>query len=456
MSKICISLFESNFHLLKKKVQQALQLSKWVELRLDLMPFFTPSHLADLFQCFDRSCFIVTARRNLEAYLEKHPLYFDLDWNSLGMRAQKYVMAYKHTRFILSCHQSIDDGWEETLKNMQLVSSHHIKLALESDSSLKAMRFFRKVPKDKMLFLVTGQDMEAFRPLSAYWEVPWTYAYLKGSQKIVQGQVSAEDLLDVYRFDDIDGQSKVYALIGDPVGHSIGHLWHNARFSKEKKRAFYIKFPLKKEELSDFMGEVAKHGVVGLSVTMPHKESILTFAKKDAFVSRAKSANTLLRVGLKWFAKNTDAPALIELLGRKKSLQGKQVFLIGAGGAARAFAHALFDCGCVLSIFNRSLDRAFNLAKEVSGNAYSLEDLNAISRENPYDILLQASSLTLHQKTLPHCLRGVFLKSTLVLDIASFEEESAFISEAKKQGCLTFSYGDLYEKQAEKQFPFHK
>src|SRR5207253_11000932 len=117
--------------------------------------------------------------------------------------------------------------------------------------------------------------------------------------------------------------------------------------------------------------------VHGYSVTIPHKEAAANLAReKDEAVELIHAANTLVRGEEGFIACNTDFQAVRDSLlanlsaeGLPATLQSRTALLLGAGGAARAVAHALQRGGAAVAIANRTYDRALRLAEEVGCRA---------------------------------------------------------------------------------------
>src|SRR5262249_44363306 len=157
---------------------------------------------------------------------------------------------------------------------------------------------------------------------------------------------------------DINAQTKVYGIVGDPVGHSLSPLIHNTAFRQRGINAVYLPFRVPRGELPEFLKEFDRFPVLGYSVTIPHKEAAFSLAAhKDAAVSLTQAANTLVRSGTGWHAYNTDYQAALESLsvnlppgldGSPGTLQSRAVLVLGAGGIARAFAHALHREGALV------------------------------------------------------------------------------------------------------------
>jgi shikimate dehydrogenase len=204
---------------------------------------------------------------------------------------------------------------------------------------------------------------------------------------------------------EIDGRTKVVALLGDPVAHSLSPRMHNAAFADAGLNWRYVAFRVAPEELAAALRAVAALGMVGCNVTIPHKEAAWGAVDElDPIASRVGAVNTV-RVaagGLQGF--NTDTPGLLDALTLDGGvvLDGRSAVVIGAGGGARAAAFALASRAARLTILNRTVSRARALAQRVAAAepqcGVDTGDLSAASVAaalDGADVLIQATSATM-------------------------------------------------------------
>lgn len=133
-----------------------------------------------------------------------------------------------------------------------------------------------------------------------------------------------------------------YGLIGHPVGHSLSPAMHNAAFKALKIDAEYTLFDILPEDLDNFLKDLHKNKISGVNITIPHKVKAKEYLEKNGILNehaeRLGAVNTVKVDGDKLMGFNTDGPgfyrSLVEDL--KFEPEGKTVFVLGAGGAARA------------------------------------------------------------------------------------------------------------------------
>lgn len=142
----------------------------------------------------------------------------------------------------------------------------------------------------------------------------------------------------------INGNTRVYGLLGYPISHTLSPAMHNAAFSHLGLNAVYLPFEVRPEELKDVLKALVAIGAGGLNVTIPHKESCIQYL--DGLDKQAKSigaVNTIvIKKGRLW-GYNTDCKGFLKSLKRDLGLQPRdlRVFILGAGGGARAVVTGL-------------------------------------------------------------------------------------------------------------------
>ncbi|MEO0550546.1 MAG: shikimate dehydrogenase [Pseudomonadota bacterium] len=151
-------------------------------------------------------------------------------------------------------------------------------------------------------------------------------------------------------------------VIGDPIAHSLSPLIHNGWLRAAGIDAVYEAMQVAEGELPEALSTLSARATIGVNITLPHKVAAFAAASdasEDATILGV--ANTLsLNSDKSWTANNTDVPGFLralELEGEHE-LEGRQVTVLGAGGAARSVVHALVQRGANVSILNRTIERA--------------------------------------------------------------------------------------------------
>lgn len=234
---------------------------------------------------------------------------------------------------------------------------------------------------------------------------------------------------------------KVYAVIGDPIAHSMSPAIQNDAFKKEELDAKYLAFHVKPNGLEDAVKGMKALGVCGFNITLPHKETIIPFLDEVDELARAIGAvNTVINKDGRLIGYNTDGIGYIKALQEELTgdLTGKKTLIIGAGGAARAIYFTLVKEGVKqIDIANRTKERAVNLISECpydnASIAFTIAE--AEQREAEYDLIIQTTSIGMSPDVDVSPLDVANIKSTaFVSDIIYNPLKTKILIEAEKNG----------------------
>ena len=240
--------------------------------------------------------------------------------------------------------------------------------------------------------------------------------------------------------------TKVYGIFGHPVRHSLSPIMHNAAFRKLNLDCVYVAFDIHPNNLESATHAIKSMGISGVNVTIPHKERIISFLDGTApEVALTGAVNTVKNEDGNLTGFNTDVQGFLMAIREDLGVtpNGLRIFLLGAGGAARAVLTALCMTGASeIYLINRTLDKANTLAFEfkksyndVSIDPYALEDTDSVERSlRAADLLINASSsgmegvasITLQLELLP--------KQSLVYDLVYKPRQTALLKKAKELG----------------------
>jgi len=204
------------------------------------------------------------------------------------------------------------------------------------------------------------------------------------------------------------------AVLGFPVGHSRSPAMHNAAFEAAGLDWRYLKLPVPPERFEETVRALPASGYRGANVTIPHKLAALELADGASPAARAVgAANTLTFENGRIIADNTDAAGMIDALGEPPS---GRALVLGAGGAGRAAAWALKEAGAEVMVWNRTPERARDLAQELG--------IEAVTNPVQADLLVNATSVGLDPATTEEqALRDLALPTadsqqpTVVIDL---------------------------------------
>lgn len=249
------------------------------------------------------------------------------------------------------------------------------------------------------------------------------------------------------------GATKVFAVIGDPIAHSLSPLIHNEWIREIGADAVYVALRVDHPRPVEAIRSLAQSGLSGLNVTLPHKAAALAAAEKlDPVAEAVGAANTLVRNdSAGWIAHNTDVPgfahALDLALGARPA--GAKVLLLGAGGAARAAAFYLGKTGADLAILNRTRVNAEKLANQFAPDAEVAEmsDLTRLSKDA--DIVINAASLGHAGAAFPDLSHGA---GRPFLDLSYGAAAKGALDVAERTGWKPHDGGEMLVAQAAASF----
>jgi 3-dehydroquinate dehydratase / shikimate dehydrogenase len=268
-------------------------------------------------------------------------------------------------------------------------------------------------------------------------------AYAPIGEATAPGQVSLHDLKHLYRAHELTRRTRVYGVIGDPVGHSLSPLLHNTGFLARKIDAVYLPFLVK--DLRDFLKAVPEFGIRGFSVTIPHKQSILKHLQEcDPLAAEIGAVNTVVvRPDGTLIGSNTDYVGILRALEKKLGLAGSRVLLFGAGGVARAAAFALAKAGANVGICARRDKAARELAKAVGGEVVPRRALQSES----FDAILNATPIGMHPNDRISPLASRELNCRLVMDLINRPQKTKLLRLAAGKGIATVSGVEMFVPQ---------
>ena len=224
---------------------------------------------------------------------------------------------------------------------------------------------------------------------------------------------------------------KVYGIIGWPVAHSLSPAMHNAAFQAYGIKAVYGLLPVAPEELEAAVRGLSALNIAGVSVTIPHKEEVMKYLYRiDETARQIGAVNTILNREGKLFGFNTDWLGAQRALTEKIDLTGKEAVVVGAGGSAKAVVYALIQAGARVSVYNRTLARAKELARRFGARAYPLEEIN----EAHGDVIVQTTSVGLKEEKSP-VPKEVLRRFKVAMDLVYQPLMTKFLREAQEAGC---------------------
>ena len=244
---------------------------------------------------------------------------------------------------------------------------------------------------------------------------------------------------------------KSFGIIGWPLGHTMSPTLHNWGFGQLGIDASYAAWPVMPGDLAPFMGQVRARPISGLSVTIPHKQTIMDHL--DRMTDRAKAVgavNTLYWDGDSLCGENTDVIGIIAPLKNLDSLPASAIVL-GAGGAARAALAGLKELGVKdIGVANRTRSRAEKLAADFNATCVEWE----ARMDTTWDLICNTTPLGMAGELAAASPwnRDRFSPDTIAYDIVYNPLETRFLREAAEAGCATISGLEMFLHQGLAQF----
>jgi 3-dehydroquinate dehydratase/shikimate dehydrogenase len=495
MSRICVSSHHRGLGELLRDAEFA-ELARredmLIELRLDQYADLSVQGLTSAIQRFGPGALVVTFRSADEG--GRSPAATDAQRLHYLSVATSFRAAYVDIE--LSTLQRNGDAWRELLSTRrdeapQFVVSFHDLAGTPPLDKLRAIRRAAEEAGADVVKTATGaQTVHQTRPVldllceagwrrpllalamgeAGFWTrvmgpllplaAPFTFARGQAAPGTALGQPTWRELAELYRFPQLRPGDPVYAVIGNPIAHSLSPLMHNAALAQLGLRGVYVPFRVEQDP-AGFVGEMApKLGLRGISVTIPHKESVLAAcAERDDLVRQIGAANTLTRRGTDaqplWHATNTDAQAaagcLEDALGGPGALRGRRVLILGAGGAARGIAFGLKAHQAQVLIWNRTPGRAGILAQEVGGRSVQREEIPrpelgvaAVVNTTPLGMYPKTGDSPLEADELP--------RGCLVFDTVYNPLRTRLLRMAQERGLRTLEGVAMFVRQGVAQF----
>jgi len=267
-------------------------------------------------------------------------------------------------------------------------------------------------------------------------------AYAPVDEATAPGQVALSAMKGLYRVHQLNRATKVFGVIGSPIGHSLSPLMHNTGFAVRGLNAVYLPFLV--DKLSEFLAAVPEIGIRGFSVTLPHKQAIMQHLKTcDALAAAIGAVNTVTvgRNGLHGF--NTDYLGVLRALETRMKLAKSRVLIFGAGGSARAAAFALVRAGAAVVICARREAAARELARACGGEALPRRALLT----EQFDALLNATPIGMHPHAGVSPLVPRELHCRVVMDLIYRPQRTELLKLAARKGILGISGVEMFVAQ---------
>ncbi|MGP0068290.1 MAG: shikimate dehydrogenase [Isosphaeraceae bacterium] len=392
-----------------------------------------------------------------------------VDYIDLEMDIAPKIRRFGKTKRIVSYHnmKTTPVDIQDIAEKCEEFDPDVVKIAASASNLAEASRVLHlaTTARAPMITIAMGEIGVFTRILGAKYGAPFTYAGFNPERVFAPGMLPFKVLKRDLCYDEINAQTEVYGVLGDPIEQSLSPAIHNAAFRHLGLNKVMVPFLVPTGELPAFFNELLWLDIKGCSVTIPHKEAVAALLQqKEGAVERTGTCNTVViqedhrRIGY-----NTDYRAAMDSLetamgGRESEeasspLLDKLVLILGAGGVARAIAFGLARRGANVTITNRHDQRANQLAEEVGCKAVTW----AARLSTPADVIINATPVGMHPNVDDTPLPGsVFGRPGMIaFDTIYHPENTMFLKLAKERGAKAITGVDMFLQQAAHQFKLY-
>ncbi|GLT60535.1 hypothetical protein SLA2020_332970 [Shorea laevis] len=373
-------------------------------------------------------------------------------------------------KIIVSSHNFHNTPSTEAIGNLvariQATGADIVKIATTALDITDCARIFQITVHSQVptIGIVMGERGLISRLLCPKFGGYLTYGALEAGAISAPGQPTAKDLLDLYNFRLIRPDTKVYGIIGKPVGHSKSPLLFNAAFKSVGLNAVYVHFLV--DDVEKFFNTYSSTDFAGCSCTIPHKEAALKCMNDiDPIAKKIGAINNIVRrPDGKLIAFNTDYIGAISAIedglrglngaipSGSSPLAGKLFVVLGAGGAGKSLAYGAAQKGARVVVANRTFERAKELADKVGGKAMTLAEVEHFHPEEGM-VLANTTSVGMKPKIDDTPLPKHALKHyCLVFDAIYTPKDTRLLREAKETGAVIVYGTEMLIRQGFEQY----
>ncbi len=389
--------------------------------------------------------------------------YIDIELKA----AQNNLPDLSPAKTIISYHnfEAMPADLQDIIDSIKTVSTQAIaKIAFKASSITDSFRMLDIMKANPgIIAIAMGYEGIITRLCAGKFNSLLTFAALTPQDATAPGQISLKQMIEMYRVKKCGPETTLYGVIGSPISHSRSPEIHNRAFEHSGFNGLYAPLLIGPDEFNSFMDNVLARNWLdfrGFSVTIPHKHNALEYiTEKGGHIDPAAQAigavNTVIidkQGHLSGY--NTDyygaLKAMTDGLNHcSKQITGSKAAVIGSGGVARAIVAALVDNNAQVSIYNRTLTRAQELAQCFDCKYYDLSALPELDA----DLLINCTSLGMEPDIESCPVDPAVIKNNMVVfDTVYVPLETRLLKYAHQAGAVCISGLDMFINQAVKQF----
>lgn len=498
-TRLTVPISAQNIDQAKQQIKEARDCgAEMLELRTDYLENLTVDMVRELVADIKKAPggnlpVIVTCRDKAEGGMREYPQQLRIDVLVAGLKAGAEFIDFEFNSYMPTSNQArIRVALSQSLKGRLILSAHSFESRFPSISMLRRrMAIVAPAAIPKIVYTAnhindcfdafdllhnTGGDRIVFcmgkagiisRIIAKKLGSFLSFASLDQQSATAAGQLTIEQFIKRYHYHSINAQTGLYGVIGSPIAHSLSPAIHNTGFTAAGLNKLYLPLLVEggSEEFDNFLRGILARGWLGfegLSVTIPHKENAYRYitvknGQVDPLSRRIGAVNTIVTgPDGRLRAYNTDYSAAMDSITSaanitRDGLKKMPVSIIGAGGISRTIVAALADTGAEITIFNRTLSRAENLADEFNCRAAPLKDLPDTTAK----LLINCTSVGMYPNIDETPVPQEYLKKDMVVfDTIYNPAQTLLLKQAKKAGAKTIDGISMFVNQALAQFKF--
>ncbi len=202
----------------------------------------------------------------------------------------------------------------------------------------------------------------------------------------------------------INGNTKLYGIVGNPVSHSFSPDMQTRAFRELNLNSVYLPFLIRDHDLPNLLTAFQLINLQGFNVTVPYKEKIMNYlpelSEEAEFIG---SVNTVVKTKDGWKGYCTDGSGFIRALKNQKiAIKNSKILLVGAGGSAKAIAFSLVKSSIArLHVQNRTKEKAEELVSKLKRINQAIEISTSPGDPSNYDLLINTTSVGMKDKGIP-------------------------------------------------------
>jgi shikimate dehydrogenase len=240
----------------------------------------------------------------------------------------------------------------------------------------------------------------------------------------------------------------LFAVLGDPVSHSLSPVMHNQGLSDIGYNGVYLAFRVK--DIGKAVSGIKALDIKGVSITIPHKVSVIPFLDElDDAAEKIGAVDTIINRQGVLIGYNSDCLGAVKAISEKTVIKDKDVVIIGAGSAARAIGFGIISEGGRVTVLNRTVDKGEKLARDLGSEFQHISNLNKtkcqiLINTTPVGMLPDTDAIPVKSNDLE--------KSMVVMDVIYNPLKTRLIQEAERIGCMTINGVSMFVYQGAFQF----